>query len=368
MTRGKNICRQLKEVRRRIAEENDIPLEMKECTYQGPCRGTCPRCEAEVRYLENALEKRMRLGKKVALAGLCVSLAACGSGSSPNSDSSVNQNNWDETNRDYDDEVEGEMGMIETPDLSVPFEYPVPDNPDEDQFFEDAYLHPGVDPMFPGGEEGLKDWVKCNLRYPLEAYDKKIQGRVSVALRISETGEVIYYRILHDIGGQCAEEVARLVRSMPQWEPGGIEGVGPVSTVYQLDVDFHLPKKRPEEWIEIEPVVLAPESPENTIFTVPEIDPEFPGGMEAMYKFFQDNIRYPKEAKRKNISGKVFITFVVEKDGSISNPRILRDIGGGCGAEAIRVAKMMPRWTPGQQRGLSVRVQFNMPVNFSLSK
>jgi protein TonB len=128
-----------------------------------------------------------------------------------------------------------------------------------------------------------------------------------------------------------------------------------------------LPKKRPEEWIEIEPVVVGPES-ENKIFTVVEIDPEFPGGMEAMYKFFQDNIRYPKEAKRKNISGKVFITFVVEKDGSISNPRILRDIGGGCGAEAIRVAKMMPRWTPGQQRGLSVRVQFNMPVNFSLSK
>ena len=172
---------------------------------------------------------------------------------------------------------------------------------------------------------------------------------------------------MHDIGGQCAQEVARLVRSMPQWEPGGVEGVGPVSTVYQLDVDFHLPKKRPEEWIEIEPVVEGPES-ENVIFTVVEIDPEFPGGMEAMYKFFQDNIRYPKEAKRKNISGKVYITFVVEKDGSISNPRILRDIGGGCGAEAIRVATMMPKWTPGQQRHRSVRVQFNLPVNFELPK
>lgn len=367
MTRGKNICKQLKEVRHCIAEENDIPLEMKECTYEGPCRGTCPRCEAEVRYLEEALDRRKRLGKKVAVAGLCVSLAACGSCSSPNSDSSVNPNNWDETNRDYDDDVEGAMGMVQTPDLSLPFEYPVPDDPDEDRFFEEAYLHPGVDPMFPGGEEGLKAWVDRNLRYPPEAYDKKIQGRVSLALRINESGEVIYYRILHDIGGHCAQEVARLVRSMPQWEPGGIEGVGPVSTVYQLDVDFHLPKKRPEEWIEIEPVVVGPES-ENEIFTVVEIDPEFPGGIEAMLKFFQDNIRYPKEAKRKNISGKVYITFVVEKDGSISNPRILRDIGGGCGAEAIRVATMMPKWTPGQQRHRSVRVQFNLPVNFELPK
>ena len=60
MTRGKNICNQLKEVRKRIAEENDIPLEIKECSYKGECRGTCPRCEAEVRYLENALADKLR--------------------------------------------------------------------------------------------------------------------------------------------------------------------------------------------------------------------------------------------------------------------------------------------------------------------
>ena len=80
MTQGRNICNQLKAVRRRIAEENEIPLEIKECTYQGPCRGTCPRCEAEVRYLESELEKRIRVGKVATVAGLAVTLAACGSG------------------------------------------------------------------------------------------------------------------------------------------------------------------------------------------------------------------------------------------------------------------------------------------------
>ena len=69
MIHGKNICKQLKEVRKRIAEENDIPLEIEECTYKGECRGTCPRCEAEVRYLENALADRLRIGK-VARRGL----------------------------------------------------------------------------------------------------------------------------------------------------------------------------------------------------------------------------------------------------------------------------------------------------------
>ena len=75
MTHGKNICNQLKSVRKRIAEENDIPLKVEECTYNGECRGTCPRCEAEVRYLENALADRLRLGKVVTVAGLALGLA-----------------------------------------------------------------------------------------------------------------------------------------------------------------------------------------------------------------------------------------------------------------------------------------------------
>ncbi len=105
---------------------------------------------------------------------------------------------------------------------------------------------------------------------------------------------------------------------------------------------------------------------EEPIFTVVESEPEFPGGMEALYKYLAQNIKYPQLARENGITGKVYVTFVVEKDGSIANPRILRDIGGGCGAEAIRVVKAMPKWSPGKQRGKAVRVQFNLPVNFNL--
>lgn len=83
MTRGKNICNQLKEVRKRIAEENDIPLEIEECTYKGECRGTCPRCEAEVRYLENALDDRLRIGRVATVAGLALGLAATAHAQTP---------------------------------------------------------------------------------------------------------------------------------------------------------------------------------------------------------------------------------------------------------------------------------------------
>ncbi|MGX8712125.1 MAG: energy transducer TonB [bacterium] len=120
--------------------------------------------------------------------------------------------------------------------------------------------------------------------------------------------------------------------------------------------------------IEIAPVKIEEEEDETEtqIFTVVENDPEFPGGMEALYKYLAQNIKYPQLARDNNITGKVYVTFVVERDGSIANPRVLRDIGGGCGAEAIRVVKSMPKWTPGKQRGKAVRVQFNLPVNFSL--
>lgn len=86
MNRGKNICKVLKEIRRDVARENDIPLEMPECTYEGDCLGTCPRCEAEVRYLEQELGKRKSLGKAVTIAGIALSsmvAAGCSSHQTP---------------------------------------------------------------------------------------------------------------------------------------------------------------------------------------------------------------------------------------------------------------------------------------------
>lgn len=107
---------------------------------------------------------------------------------------------------------------------------------------------------------------------------------------------------------------------------------------------------------------------ETEIFTVVETSPSFPGGDEARIRFLTNNIRYPQEARDAGISGTVYITFVVERDGSTSDVRVLRGIGGGCDEEAVRVIKMMPEWSPGKQRGKPVRVQFNMPIKFSLAE
>ena len=105
---------------------------------------------------------------------------------------------------------------------------------------------------------------------------------------------------------------------------------------------------------------------EEEVFLQVETDPEFPGGVEAMMKFLADNIVYPQEAKDNKIEGRVIVTFVVEKDGSISSIRVLSDIGSGCGAEVVRVLKLMPKWKPGMQKGQPVRVQYSLPVLFTI--
>ncbi len=106
---------------------------------------------------------------------------------------------------------------------------------------------------------------------------------------------------------------------------------------------------------------------EDVIFTVVEDQPAFPGGEEARLRYLHDNLRYPQMAREAGIQGTVFVTFVVERDGSVTDVRILRGIGGGCDEEAIRVVRNMPRWQPGRQRGQPVRVQFNMPIRFVLN-
>lgn len=106
---------------------------------------------------------------------------------------------------------------------------------------------------------------------------------------------------------------------------------------------------------------------EDEVFMVVETMPEYPGGTEAMIKFLSENIRYPEEAKNKNVQGQVFVNFIIEKDGKVGQVKIARGIGSGCDEEALRVVRMMPNWKPGEQRGEKVRVSFNLPIRFALS-
>jgi protein TonB len=118
-----------------------------------------------------------------------------------------------------------------------------------------------------------------------------------------------------------------------------------------------------------EPVeeVMKEESDEDVIFTVVEQQAEFDGGFEALAKFIGKNMKYPAQARRMGIEGSVFVSFVVDKEGNISDPQVIKGISADCDKEAIRVVKAMPPWKPGKQNGKPVKSRFVLPIKFRLA-
>lgn len=119
-----------------------------------------------------------------------------------------------------------------------------------------------------------------------------------------------------------------------------------------------------EERLPVETATLKPI--EQQIFTIAEQMPTFPGGEQAMMKFLTENIIYPAEAKENGISGVVYVTFVINAEGDIRTPRVLRSLSSECDEEALRTINKMPKWIPGRQRGVAVPVQYNLPIRFIL--
>ena len=104
-----------------------------------------------------------------------------------------------------------------------------------------------------------------------------------------------------------------------------------------------------------------------TIFDVVEENAEFEGGIQKMYDYIGKNIKYPSMARETNVQGKIYVQFVVFKDGSLGNIKVLRGIGSGCDEEAIRVIEGMPKWKPGKQRNIPVSSKFVLPIVFKLN-
>ena len=102
------------------------------------------------------------------------------------------------------------------------------------------------------------------------------------------------------------------------------------------------------------------------VFDVVEQMPEYPGGIQALFEYLQQNVKYPEDAVKQKIEGRVIATFVVETDGSINNVEVVKPAFPSLDAEAVRVLSAMPKWTPGMQSGKVVRVKYTVPINFNM--
>lgn len=193
------------------------------------------------------------------------------------------------------------------------------------------------------------------LAFEWKSYDKTVEG----------FGE----RIVEDIPEEIIPITEQKVKPPPPPPPKKVVQINIVDDEVEVEDDLLIDVEANDE-TEIEeyiPIEVEEEVVEEApIFTVVESMPEFKGGMQKLYEYLGNNIKYPVMAKESGIQGKVYVTFVVERDGSITDVRVLRGIGGGCDEEAVRVVQSMPNWTPGMQRGKPVRVQYNLPVRFTL--
>lgn len=205
-------------------------------------------------------------------------------------------------------------------------------------------------PEFSGGEQALYKYLANNIKYPAEAHEKGIEGRVYVTFVVEKDGSLTEIKIARGIGNGCDKEAMRVVTEMPKWTPGKQRGKI-VRVKYILPIRFILKDQIAES---------------DDVFTVAEEMPSYPGGEQALYKFLSSNIKYPTEAQKEGIEGRVYVTYIVEKDGSITGSEIARGIGSGCDKEALRVVALMPNWIPGKQRGKVIRVQYILPIAFKL--
>lgn len=260
--KGKNTCKILKEIRKQIAAENDIKLVIEECTYQGDCKGTCPKCEAEVRYLERELEKRQRMGKAAVFAGMSLgTLFATTSCDNPPilqplaGEPCVPDTTEMTSDSIPSDTIPEEPFMLEG-DVVAPVSDSIKkgeekktckgdgealtDDKDGEGEQEIFGFVPGEElPCYPYGDEAMYKFVNENLVYPQEAIDAGVEGRVFVRFWINEDGSLSDFEVARGIGYGCDGEAVRVIQSMPKWKPGK-RNHEPVKMQYMMPVIFKL--------------------------------------------------------------------------------------------------------------------------------
>ena len=164
----------------------------------------------------------------------------------------------------------------------------------------------------------MKD-VQENIKYPQEAKDKEIAGRVFLAFVVEKDGSVSNVEVKRGIGGGCDDEAVRVVKAMPKWKPGKQKGE-PVRVSYMLPVNFKLTDDIPMKSVkktEANKTEMKPNA--DGVYQIVEEMPQFPSGETKMMEYIAKNINYPQEARDKGIEGRVFIGMVIEKDGSVAN-------------------------------------------------
>jgi len=222
------------------------------------------------------------------------------------------------------------------------------------------------EPSFPGGEDAYFRFLQHNLKYPENAAKQRIEGKVFLSFVVEKDGTLTDITLVRGVNPDLDAEALRVIATSPKWKPG-MQNSMPVRVKYNLAIVFKLQPQtiNISEQRQMDSLRNLPS--DQKIFTAVEHEPGFKGGNIAFLKYLQGNIHYPAQSREKHIQGKVFISFIVEKDGSLSDLKVVRGVSDDLDAEALRVLQESPKWDPGIQNGRAVRVAYTIPVSFTLS-
>lgn len=265
------------------------------------------------------------------------------------------------------------------------------------------------DACFPGGDEKMYQFLARYIRYPEDAVLNNIEGTVIVQFKVNSDGSISDGKVVRGIYPSLDEEALRVISKLPKFEPATDNG-RPVASWYTLPISFRFSGTNPNMLYVLDGRKLTADEAANlnktvgreeigcmTVLTAERAKeiygdegahgailmqtrafmakqaeltkkaPTFPGGDKEMYQFLARNIRYPAEAAKKDIQGRVIVQFLVHKDGSLDSAKVVRSVDPLLDAEAVRVVKSMPKFIPGTQNGEPVDLWYTMPINFKLS-
>lgn len=282
-------------------------------------------------------------------------------------------------------------------------------------------------PLFPGGQQKLNEFINSNLKYPEGSKQNKIQGKVIVSFVVTSTGTVEHSKVTRSLDPECDKEALRVVNSIPFFIPGRQNGVN-ACVNYTIPVTFKiappydpetmpvlildgkaLPKGFDTKRLNKDSIqsvfVIKPDTKEksveliakygdnakngvilitskksnlptsaitnqntdsygNKIYTVVELMPRFPGGVDKMKDFIRKNLKFPETARKNNIKGKVLVRFAVNIVGKVEKCTLIRSLDPECDKEALRVINSLPVFIPGNQNGNDVAVWYTYPITF----
>jgi len=226
MKRGKQTCRILKEIRKQIADANDIEFITSECQFKGDCLGTCPKCESEVHYLEQQLKHRQMLGKAITLFGLSAGAITLNAAEHVTVEPNLNTGmRTEQMNNMRANSVEETVLIGNTitpkPKLNKKKKSKETINNKDNKVFG---YSTSQDPLFPGGQTAMMEWIANHLRYPEQYVEGGVTRKVIVQFTVDIKGRTRDVVIVRSLDSLCDKEAIRVILSMPRWNPGTQNG------------------------------------------------------------------------------------------------------------------------------------------------